>query len=65
MRFYYTKSLLWGGLLGIYYGEKRMPWPVQYTPKKNEQVGNIVFDLSVINSLIKDVVKIVSPPQKW
>ena len=64
MRFYYTKSLLWGGLLGIYYGEKRLPWPVQYVPKRNEQVGNIVFDLSVINSLIKDVAKVVSPPSK-
>lgn len=48
MRFYYTRSLFWGCLLGIYYGEKKLPFPIQYIPKEQE-VGNIKIDLSIVN----------------
>lgn len=57
MRFYYTRSLFWGSLIGIYYGEKRLPFPIQYLPKEGE-VGDIKFDLSIVNSIVKDLLRI-------
>lgn len=56
MRFYYSKSLFFGSILGLYYGEKRLPFPIQYVPK-NGEVGNIMFDLSIVNSIIYDLTK--------
>jgi hypothetical protein len=56
-KLYYSKSLFFGICLGIYYGEKRLPFPIQYIPKENE-VGNIKIDLSIINSIFKDLMKI-------
>lgn len=56
MRFYYSKSLFFGTLLGLYYGEKRLPFPIQYIPKDGE-VGNIKIDLSIVNSIIYDLTK--------
>jgi hypothetical protein len=35
MRLFYTKSLVWGSILGVYFGEKRLPWPIQYIPKRD------------------------------
>lgn len=64
MRLYYVKSLFWGSLLGIYYGEKRLPFPIQYLPKEGE-VGDIKFDLSIINSIVKDLVKLHDSFSKW
>lgn len=54
MRFYYSSRLLLGSIIGIYYGEKRLPFPVQYIAKQNE-VGDIKLDLSVVNAIVKDV----------
>jgi hypothetical protein len=59
MKFYYSKRLLWGSLIGIYYGEKRLPFPIQYQPKKDE-VGNIKIDLSIINSVLHDLAKLAN-----
>lgn len=56
MGFYYSKRLLFGTALGIYFGEKRLPFPIQYLPKES-QVGDIKFDLSFINSVLKDISK--------
>jgi hypothetical protein len=56
-KLYYSKSLFFGIFLGIYYGEKRLPFPIQYIPKENE-VGNIKIDLSIVNSIFKDLMKI-------
>jgi len=38
MAFYYFKGILIGGLLGLYYGEKSLPFPVQYLANPNEAV---------------------------
>lgn len=56
-KLYYSRSLFFGILLGIYYGEKRLPFPIQYIPKDNE-VGNIKIDLSIVNSIFKDLMKV-------
>lgn len=58
MRFYYSRSLLFGICLGIYYGEKRLPFPIQYLPKPDDVVGNIKIDLSIINTIVYDISKI-------
>jgi hypothetical protein len=58
MKFRYTKSLLFGTALGIYFAEKRLPFPIQYMPKAN-QVGDIKIDLSFVNSLVSDCKKIL------
>lgn len=58
MGFYYTRSLFWGGLIGLYYGEKRLPFPLQYVPGQ-EGVGYLKLDLSVANALLKDAQKLV------
>jgi hypothetical protein len=57
MRFYYSRSIFWGTLIGIYYGEKRLPYPIQYLPKEGE-VGDIKIDLSIVNSIVKDLMRI-------
>jgi hypothetical protein len=62
MRFYYGKRLLFGTALGIYFGEKRLPFPIQYVPKQNE-VGDVKIDLSFVNSLVKDFKKML-PKEK-
>ena len=59
MRFYYGRSLLWGTLLGIYYGEKRLPFPVQYLPKEG-QIGDIKLDLSIVNAVVGDLMKMAN-----
>lgn len=46
--------MLFGSIIGIYYGEKRLPFPIQYIAKEN-QVGDIKLDLSVVNAAVKDV----------
>jgi len=58
MRFYYSRSLFFGICLGIYYGEKRLPFPIQYIPKPDDVIGNIMFDLSIINSIVYDISKL-------
>jgi hypothetical protein len=56
MGFYYGKRLLMGTILGIYFGEKRLPFPLQYIAKEN-QVGDIKIDLSFVNSVLSDISK--------
>lgn len=56
MGFYYSKRLLFGTALGIYFGEKRLPFPLQYIGKEN-QIGDIKIDLSFINSVVNDISK--------
>lgn len=56
---YYTRALIWGSLFGIYYGERRLPYPIQYIPKGKKEIGDIKIDLSIFNSIYNDVLKIV------
>ena len=60
MGFYYTKAILLGGMIGLFYGEKHLPFPIQYIPKKG-QVGNIKIDLSIFNQIMDDLNSIFDP----
>ena len=55
--------MFWGSLIGIYYGEKRLPFPIQYIPKEG-QVGNIKLDLSIVNSVVHDLMKVFNQHSK-
>lgn len=63
MRFYYGRRILYGTLLGIYFGEKRLPFPIQYLPKPNE-VGDIKIDLSFLNAIANDCRKLLPTSTK-
>jgi hypothetical protein len=58
MRFYYARRILYGTILGIYFGEKRLPFPIQYMPKQKE-LGDIKLDLSFVNSILADCRKML------
>ena len=58
MKRFYLRALFFGSCLGIYFAEKRLPFPIQYIPKQN-QVGDIKIDLSCINSIVDDCKKML------
>jgi hypothetical protein len=62
-RLFYIRSIVWGGLLGIYYGEKKLPFPIQYIPKE-KGVGDIKLDLSIVNAVATDISKLLPSPSK-
>ncbi len=66
----YWKSIVFGGLLGFYLGEKNLPFPILYKPardikydnitpqfkkRENDVFGVIIVDFGVPNQLIRDL----------
>lgn len=58
MGFPILKSVFFGMVLGLYYGEKSLPWPILYLHKPN-RVGDIKIDFSVVNQLADDLAKLM------
>ena len=64
-------SFFWGSLtgmlVGIYYSEKSLPFPLTYKKGPNGSAGAIELDLQILNTMVKEAREAVgygseSPP---
>lgn len=57
-------SFFWGSMtgiiVGIYYSEKSLPFPLSYRKGPNGSVGAIELDLQILNTMVRDVRRAVS-----
>jgi hypothetical protein len=44
-----------GLVIGIYFGEKDLPFPVKYNARQNGSLGSLELDLQVANTLANDI----------
>lgn len=44
-----------GGLVGVYFGEKGLPFPLSYTGRPEGGIGYLKIDLQVANTIANDV----------
>lgn len=54
------KGFLLGIPIGIYYGEKGLPFPVSYQRRMGNSWGYIKVDFEVFDALQKDINRIIS-----
>lgn len=57
-------GIITGTLLGVYFAEKNLPFPIQYN-KKIDHAGSIELDLQVVTTIKNDIVNMVgyNPPK--
>ncbi len=52
-------SFIWGCLtgtiVGVYFGEKNIPFPIKYNPRSTGGVGSLELDLQVANTIAQDL----------
>jgi glutamine amidotransferase-like uncharacterized protein len=51
----FIKGCFIGLIAGIYFGEKNLPFPLLYKSQDNGDVGSIVIDLRVANTIKNDI----------
>jgi len=44
-----------GLIVGIYFGEKDLPFPIRYNSRQNGALGSLELDLQVANQITNDI----------
>lgn len=44
-----------GGIVGFYFAEKDLPFPVSYHPRPLERIGHLSVDLQIVDVITRDL----------
>lgn len=48
-------GVLTGGLVGVYFAEKNVPFPLAYRSRSDNSAGVIEVDLQIANTIVSDI----------
>ena len=48
-------GVLTGAVLGFYFAEKRVPFPLVYNPRTDGHTGYLTLDLQIVDAITRDM----------